>query len=240
MLNVDHISFSYGRKKVLKDISFDAAPGDITAVVGANGAGKTTLLRILSFVLMQDSGNVTLDGVDPLLRPVKYRKWLGYLSEKCPLYEEMSVEEYLLYRLKLRGERTMRQRRRLNGALDLFDLNDVAGSVIRSLSQGYKKRIGLADAMMRHPKLLLLDDPLAGLDVNRRRKIGSALTDFSAHASIILAGHEITEMLEWCTRFIVLKDGQLKAVFRTAEHERAELEQLLHAGIDQYDEGGAQ
>ena len=239
MLNVDHISFSYGRKKVLKDITFDSAPGDITAVVGANGAGKTTLLRILSFVLMQDSGNVTLDGVDPLLRPVKYRKWIGYLPEKCPLYEEMTVEGYLLYRLKLRGERSMRQRRRLNGALDLFDLDDVAGTVISALSHGYKKRIGLADALMQHPRLLLLDDPLSGLDVNRRRRIGSALTDFSAHASVILTGHEISEMQEWCTRFIVLQEGTLKAVFRAAEYERAELEQLLRAGIGSDDEGVA-
>lgn len=224
---------------MLKDITFDAAPGDITAVVGANGAGKTTLLRILSFVLMQDSGNVSLDGVDPLQRPIKYRKWIGYLPEKCPLYEEMSVEEYLVYRLRLRGERSMRQRRRLNGAMDLLDLNDVSDCSIKSLSQGYKKRIGLADALMQHPRLLLLDDPLAGLDVNRRRKIGSALTGFSAHASIILAGHEISEMLEWCTRFVVLQEGKLKAVFRSAEHERAELEQLLHAGIGSDDEGGA-
>ena len=240
MLNVDHISFSYGRKKVLKDITFDAAPGDITAVIGANGAGKTTLLRILSFVLMQDAGNVTLDGVDPLLRPVKYRKWIGYLPEKCPLYEEMRVEEYLLYRLKLRGERSMRQRRRLNGALELCDLTDVADSVIGSLSQGFKKRIGLADALMLHPRLLLLDDPLAGLDVNRRRKIGSALTGFSAHASVILAGHEINEMLEWYTRFVVLQEGALKAVFRTAEHERAALEKLLREAVGSDDEGGAQ
>jgi len=237
MLNVDHISFSYGRKKVLKDITFDAAPGDITAVVGANGAGKTTLLRILAFVLMQNSGNVSLDGVDPLVKPVRYRKWIGYLSERCPLYEEMNVEEYLLYRLKLRGERNLRQRRRLNGALDLCDLNDVAGKTIRSLSQGYKKRIGLADALMQHPRLLLLDDPLTSLDVQRRKRIGSVLTSFSAHASIILAGHEISEMLEWCTRFLVLKEGGVKAIFRTADYGRQELESILRASIGVDEEG---
>ncbi len=240
MLNVDHISFSYGRKKVLKDITFDAAPGDITGIVGANGAGKTTLLRLLAFVLMQDSGNITLNGVDPLSRPVRYRKWIGYLPEKCPLYEEMSVEEYLLYRLRLRGESSMRQRKRLNRTLGLFDLNNVSRSVISSLSQGYKKRIGLADALMQHPKLIVLDDPLAGLDVNRRKLIGSYLTDFSAHAAIIMAGHEISEMLECCTRFVVLQEGVLKAVFRTVEHERVELEQLLCATIDPNNEEGVQ
>ena len=138
MLNVDHICFSYGRTQVLDDVTFDVAPGEITGLVGANGAGKTTLLRVISFVLMQDSGNVSLDGVDPLARPVKYRKRIGYLPESCPLYEEMAVEQYLLYRLKLRGERSSRLRRRLNGALATCGLESVTGSEIRSLSKYLK------------------------------------------------------------------------------------------------------
>jgi ABC-2 type transport system ATP-binding protein len=152
----------------------------------------------------------------------------------------MTVEEYLLYRLKLRGESSMRQRRRLKGALEICDLEEVANSIIRSLSQGYKKRIGLADALMQHPRLLLLDDPLAGLDINRRKKIGTALTGFSAHAAVLLAGHEIREMLDWCTRFIVLKEGVVDAIYRSAEHKRSELERLLRQGIGGADEGGAQ
>ncbi|MFO7937187.1 MAG: ABC transporter ATP-binding protein [Kiritimatiellia bacterium] len=224
---------------MLKDISFDAAPGDITAIVGANGAGKTTLMRILSFVLMQDSGNISLDGVDPLSRPVRYRKRIGYLPEKCPVYEEMRVDEYLLYRLRLRGERNLRQRRRLNGALELCELKDAAGSLIKTLSQGYRKRVGLADALMQHPRLLLLDEPLAGLDQMQRKRIGSVLTSFSAHASIILAGHEINEMLEWCTRFIVLKHGELKTILRAAEYERAELKERLDVNIASDDGGDA-
>lgn len=134
----------------------------------------------------------------------------------------------------------MRQRRRLKGALEICDLEEVANSIIRSLSQGYKKRIGLADALMQHPRLLLLDDPLAGLDINRRKKIGTALTGFSAHAAVLLAGHEIREMLDWCTRFIVLKEGVVDAIYRSAEHKRSELERLLRQGIGGADEGGAQ
>ena len=240
MLKIDHISFSYGKKQVLKDITFDVAPGEIVALVGANGAGKTTLLRILSFVLMQDEGNVLLDGVDPLLRPVKYRKWIGYLSERAPLYQEMTVEQYLRYRLRLRGERVLRERRRLKGALELFDLEDVRRCEIGSLSHGYKKRIGLADALMLHSRVLLLDDPLAGLDVGRRRKIGSVLTALSAHSAILLAGHEIGEMLEWCTRFVVLKDGEVQTLYRAGEFEREELEHILTDAVSAGDKGGEQ
>jgi ABC-2 type transport system ATP-binding protein len=189
MLNIDHISFSYGNKQVLKDITFDVAPGEIVAIVGANGAGKTTLLRILSFVLMQDAGNVVLDGVDPL-------------------------------------------------PLELCDLEDVKKSEINLLSQGFKKRIGLADAVMLHPRLILLDDPLASLDIGHRKQIGTALTSLSAHSAVILAGHEISEMLDWCTRFIVLKDGEIEAFYRTGEFDRAELKHILTSAVSARDEEG--
>lgn len=237
MLNVDHISFSYGKKQVLKDISFDVAPGEIVALVGANGAGKTTLLRILAFVLMQDAGNVALDGIDPLVRPMQYRRWIGYLSERCPLYEEMTVLQFLTYRLRLRGERVLRERRRLKGALEICGLEGVSQKEIRSLSNGYKKRVGLADALMMHPRVLLLDDPLADLDVDRRIKMGATLTALSAHSAVILAGHEISDLLEWCTRFIVLKEGRVDALYRVGEYERAELERILINALCEGEEG---
>ncbi|MFA7174345.1 MAG: ATP-binding cassette domain-containing protein [Kiritimatiellia bacterium] len=238
MLNIEHISFSYGKKQVLQDISFDVAPGEIVAVVGANGAGKTTLLRILAFILMQDAGNVVLDGVDPLLRPMQYRRWIGYLSERCPLYEEMTVLQFLTYRLRLRGERILRERRRLKGALESCGLEEVSKKEIRSLSSGYKKRVGLADALMMHPRVLLLDDPLTDLDVARRIKIGATLTALSAHSAVILAGHEISDLLEWCTRFVVLKEGRVDALYRVCEYERTELERILIKALCEDDEGG--
>lgn len=163
MLEVDHISFSYGRHTVLDDVAFDVAPGEIVALAGPNGAGKTTLLRLLSCLLMQDSGTVRLDNINPLERPIKYRRAIGYLSEHCPLYSEMTVEEYLIYRVRLKGERSMRVRRRVSEALEDCGLEEQRKTRIRLLSQGFRKRVGLADALVQHPKLLLLDDPLAGL-----------------------------------------------------------------------------
>ncbi len=231
MLEVDHITFSYGRHTVLNDVTFDVAPGEIVALTGANGAGKTTLLRVLACLLMQDSGSVRLDSVNPLLRPIKYRRGIGYLSEHCPLYSDMTVEAYLTYRVRLKGERSMRVRKRVSEALEMCGLDEVYKTRIRLLSHGYRKRVGLADALVQHPKLLLLDDPLAGLDVRQRKKTAAVLTAASSRAAIIVSGHEIHEMLEWCTRFVVLGKGRVTATYRTSDYSREELSRLLEQQV---------
>jgi ABC-2 type transport system ATP-binding protein len=227
MLEVDHISFSYGRHKVLDDVTFDVAPGEIVAVTGANGAGKTTLMKVLACLLMQDAGAVRLDTVNPLLRPVKYRRGIGYLSEHCPLYSEMTVEEFLTYRVRLKGERALRVRRRVNEALEMCGLEAEGKTRVRLLSRGYRKRVGLADALISHPKLLLLDDLLEGLDVAQRKKNAAVLSAASSRAAVVVTGHEIGEMLDWCTRFIVLNKGRVAAMYRTSDYARAELTRVL-------------
>ncbi len=227
MLEVDHITFSYGRCLVLDDITFDVAPGEIVALTGPNGAGKTTLLKVLSCLLMQDVGTVRLDTINPLLRPIKYRRNIGYLSEHCPLYSEMTVEAYLTYRVRLKGERSMRVRRRVIEALELCGLEDVSQTRVRVLSHGYRKRVGLADALIMHPKLLLLDDLLSGLDVGQRKKTAAMMSAASSRAAVVVSGHEIHEMLDWCTRFMVLNKGRVVAMYRTSDYNRAELAKML-------------
>jgi len=231
MLEIDQLSFSYGTRKVLDGVSFDVAPGEIVALTGPNGAGKTTLLKVLACLLMQDSGRVRLDQIDPLVRPIKYRRGIGYLSEECPLYVEMRVEEYLIYRLRLKGERHLRVRRRVAEAMELCGLEAVAQTHLGRLSQGYRKRVGLADALILHPKLLLLDDLLAGLDVGQRKKTAAVLSSASSRAAVVVAGHEIWEMLTWCTRFVVLKAGRVAAMYRTSDYAKAELARMLEAQV---------
>ncbi len=231
MLEVDHISFSYGYHKVLDGVTFDVAPGEIVALMGPNGAGKTTLMKILACLLMQDVGSVRLDMIDPLVRPVKYRRNLGYLSEHCPLYSEMTVESYLTYRVRLKGERAMRVRRRVSEAMEMCDLGAVSKTRLRLLSNGYRKRVGLADALIAHPKLLLLDDLLAGLDVGQRKKAAAVMSAASSRASVVVSGHEIHEMIDWCTRFLVLKRGHVVAMYRTCDYTRDELKRMLELQI---------
>ena len=223
MLKVDHISFSYGSRKVLNDVTFDVAPGEIVAVTGANGAGKTTLMKLLACRLMQDVGHVNLHGIDPMKRPVKYRRAIGYLAENCPLYDEMTVEEYLTYRVRLKGERTLRVRRRVSEALATCGLTEMIRTRIQRMSHGFRKRVGLADALSTHPKLLLLDDLLAGLDRPQRAKCAETLTAASSWAAVVVTGHELDEMADWCTRFIVLHKGHVAATLRTSAYDRHDL-----------------
>ena len=223
MLEVRNITFSYGLKETLSDVTFDVSAGEILAVIGANGAGKTTLLRLLACLLMQNSGNIRFNDDDTLARPVRYRRRVGYLSEKCPLYNDMTVEGYLAYRLRLRGERSSRLQRRVDEVLGLCDLIDVRGTVTRALSHGYRKRVGLADALALRPGLLLLDDPLAGLDLPQRRQVATTLTAMSARSAVVLAGHEVAQMLEWCTHVLVLRKGRVAGQYRVGNHVREEL-----------------
>lgn len=231
MLEVEHITFSYGKRRVVDDVSFDIAPGEIVALTGPNGAGKTTLIKMLACLLMQDAGSVRLDDVDPLARPVKYRRWIGYLSERCPLYDEMTVDEYVAYRVRLKGERNLRVRRRVSEALDMCGLGEVASVRIRLLSQGYRKRVGLAEAVALHPRLLLLDDLLAGMDAGQRKKTGALLSGASSRSAILVAGHELHELLPWCTRFLVMSQGRLVASLRSGEYSRDELLRLLESHV---------
>ena len=231
MLEVRDITFSYGLKKALDDVSFEVATGEILAVIGANGAGKTTLLRVLACLLVQDKGNVRLAGVDTLERPVRYRKKIGYLSEKCPLYDEMTVEAFLAYRLRLRGEKSQRVRRRVEEVVGQCGLEGERKTVMRVLSYGYRKRVGLANALVTHPDLLLLDDPLAGLDMPQRKQMAQTLTSLSSRMAVVLAGHEVAQMLEWCTRVLVLCRGRVAGAYRVGGHARDELLRMIEQGV---------
>ena len=240
MLEVAQIHFSYGRHKALAGVSFDVAPGEIVGLVGANGAGKSTLLKVLAALLTQDAGCVRLHELDSLRRPIRYRRSVGYLSERSPLYEEMTVEEYLGYRARLKGERALRIRRRINEALEHCGLEQLRRARIQPLSHGFRKRVSLAEALLTSPRLLLLDDLLAGLDRAQRRRCAETLVGLSARASVIVTGHEIAELCAWCTRFIVLREGRMTANLRTGSFSQDELAVLIdHASGAHSDEGAA-
>lgn len=240
MLEVKNITFSYGSHETIGNITFDAAPGEIVAVVGANGAGKTTLLRVLACLLMQDSGNALIDDIDSLMRPIAYRTKIGYLSERCPLYDEMSVEEYLTYRLKLKGERQLRVRRRIDEVISQCRLEEHRKTTVRLLSWGFRKRVGLAEALIPRSRVLLLDDPLAGLDFPQRKQVAEVLTSLSGRSAIVLAGHEVRFLLEWCTRFLVLYRGRMVGLHQVRDYEKEVLLRKIEQQITYGKEDGGQ
>lgn len=217
MLEVRHLAFSYRRRPVLADVSFVVSPGETVSVVGANGAGKTTLLRVLATLAVPDSGKVLTDGQDAFARPLHYRRQLGYLPERPALYEDMSVREYLVYRAELKGEPSRRIRRRVGEAAEICRIGeDMMRRPIRALSAGQKKCVALADAMLLRPRVLLLDDFLAGLDRGMRESAGEMLSAAAAFSAVIVTGHELADLARWSTRFLVLRDGVIGATLPSA------------------------
>ena len=211
MLDVRNIAFTYRRQPVLRDISFVVSPGEAVGVVGANGAGKTTLLKILATLSVPDSGLVLSDGRNVFSRPLEYRRQLGYLSENVALYDDMTVKEYLVYRAKLKGEPLKRIRRRVGEAAEMCRISDIMRRPIRWLSAGVKKRVALADALLLRPRVLLLDDFLAGLDPEMRDAAGEVLANAASFSSVIVTGHEVEDLARWTTRFLVLRNGTVSA-----------------------------
>ena len=232
MIEVRNLAFSYGRQKILRDVSFVVSPGEVVSIVGANGAGKTTLLRILATLQFPDSGTVLMDGQDALARPLRYRRQLGYLPERVALYDDMLVRDYLRYRAVLKGEPAKRVRRRVGEAVEICQIGDVLRTPISSLSAGLRKRVAIADAMILRPRILLLDDFLAGLDGSMRETAGMILSNAVAFSSVIVTGHELDDFARWTTRFLVLRNGVISASVDAAGLDIPVLRDRLSAAME--------
>lgn len=222
MLEARHISFSWGRRPVLDGVSFTASPGETVVLAGANGAGKTTLLRILAGVCLPSSGTVVGDTVDLLRSPLRYRRLLGYLPESAPVEPGMTVKEYLKYRANLKGEMPKKIRHRVQEAMALCGLPGYADARVDVLSQGLRKRVALADAILLRPRFLFLDDLFAGLDAETRRSVGRILKAVSTFATTVVSGHELDELQGLASRFLVLKGGHVFGA-KTADEVRTGL-----------------
>ena len=232
MIEVRNLAFAYARENVLRDVSFVVSPGETVAIVGDNGAGKTTLLKVLATVYDPDSGTVMMDGQDALKRPLRYRRQLGYLPEQVALYEDLTVKEYLRYRAQLKGEPPKRVRRRVTESAEMCRITDCLRTPIRRLSAGLKKRVALADALLLRPRVLILDDFLAGLDRGMRAAAGEILSSAAAFSSVIVTGHELEDFAKWTTRFLVLSGGVISASIDAAGIDPAVLRTRLNAAME--------
>ena len=231
MFEVRNLAFAYARP-VLRDVSFVVSPGETVSILGANGAGKTTLMRILATLATPASGMVLSDGHNAFSAPLKYRRQLGYLPERVALCDDMTVKEYLSYRANLKGEPPKRIRRRIGEASEICRIAEtLLRSPIRTLSNGQKKRVALADALLLRPRVLLLDDFLAGLDAAMREAAGEILSGAAAFSSVIVTGHEIDDLMKWSTRFLVLRDGVISASVSAQGTDPAGLRARIDAAL---------
>ena len=209
MLEVQHISFSWGQTPLLDDVTFSVAPGEVAVLAGANGAGKTTLMKILAGVMLPAAGRVFAEGFDAQAHPMRYRRIMGYMPETVAADSDLTVKGYLAYRARLKGEMSKKIRHRVQEAISLCGLAAVTDARIGRLSQGLRKRVGLADALLLRPRFLLLDDLLAGLDAATRTSLGRILAAVATFAAVVVSGHELDELEAHATKFLVLKDGRV-------------------------------
>jgi ABC-2 type transport system ATP-binding protein len=209
MLQVSRLTKYFGAILAVDNVSFSVDKGEVVGFLGPNGAGKTTTMRILTTYLPATSGTAKVNGFDIRTESIEVRQSLGYLPENVPLYPEMRVEEYLQFRAKLKGvDRTVR-RKRIEYCLERCRLLGVRRRLIGTLSRGYRQRVGLAEAMVHDPPLLILDEPTAGLDPNQQQDTLAMIRELGEKHTILLSTHILPEVEEVCQRVIVINQGRV-------------------------------
>jgi ABC-2 type transport system ATP-binding protein len=197
----------YGTRRALGPLSFTIRHGEVVGLLGLNGAGKTTALRILACDLVPSSGSVLVDGIDVVDDPQRVRARLGYLPDRPPLYAEMAVDEYLAFAARLRGTPADGVERAVKSALESTQLTQVARDAIGSLSHGFRQRVGIAQAIVHSPRLVLLDEPISGLDPVQIVEIRELLLALKEKHTILLSSHILSEISQTCDRLLVLRAG---------------------------------
>ncbi|PIQ83280.1 MAG: ABC transporter [Candidatus Omnitrophica bacterium CG11_big_fil_rev_8_21_14_0_20_63_9] len=216
-IEVSHLTKRYDTVTALADVSLSVQPGEIMGFLGPNGAGKTTTLRILTGMLAPTEGSVRIDGLDVTERPLDVRRRIGYLPEHVALYPELRVREYLDYRVAIKDVPRPEQRARVDEALQQCALADVSRKLIGRLSKGYRQRVALADCLLAHPKILILDEPTVGLDPHQIRQTRELITQLGRTTTILLSTHILPEVEMICHRVTIINKGRIVAVDTPAQ-----------------------
>ncbi len=211
MIRVENLTKRYGSAVAVDGISFEVGKGEIVGFLGPNGAGKSTTMRMLSCFLPPTSGKAEIAGYDVFKDSLRARERIGYMPENVPLYLDMRVTEYLRYRARLKGVLGRRMRERIGDVTELCGLEDVRTKLLGSLSKGYRQRVGLADAMVNEPDLLILDEPTIGLDPNQIRSVRELIKNLGRHHTILISTHILSEVEMTCSRVMILNAGKIVA-----------------------------
>jgi ABC-2 type transport system ATP-binding protein len=211
VIEINDLYKYYGERKAVGPLSFSIEAGEIVGLLGLNGAGKTTTLRVLSCDLLPSSGTVRVDGLDVVDHPHEVRSRIGYLPDVPPLYGEMTVREYLIFAARLRGMSNDEAQKRVPEVEDATRLTEVRDDVIASLSHGFRQRVGIAQAIVHRPRLLVLDEPISGLDPVQIVEMRELLRSLAGEHTILLSSHILSEISETCDRILVIRDGEIGA-----------------------------
>ena len=216
MIEIKDVRKSYGNKHAVNGISFEVKEGEILGFLGPNGAGKSTTLNIITGYLSADSGVVKIDGTDILVDPIKAKKDIGFLPEIPPLYLEMTVLEYLNFVYELKGCKLPRKQH-LKEICEVVKIWDVGNRLIKNLSKGYRQRVGIAQALIGNPKVLIFDEPTIGLDPRQIIEIRNLIKMLGREHTIILSTHILPEVQAVCDRIVVINKGEIVANERTED-----------------------
>jgi ABC-2 type transport system ATP-binding protein len=211
MIEVAHLTKRYAGHPAVSDISFTVRRGEIVGLLGPNGAGKSTTMRILACYLPASSGTVRVGGLDVFAQSVEVRRRIGYMPENNPLHPDMRVREYLKFRARLKGLGRKQSRQRVDVVMEQCGLGDVSRRIIGQLSKGYRQRVGLADALVHEPELIILDEPTIGLDPNQIRSVRQLIKSLAEAHTVLISTHILPEAEMTCHRVVIMYEGKILA-----------------------------
>ncbi|GMU60428.1 MAG: hypothetical protein AMXMBFR34_21910 [Myxococcaceae bacterium] len=211
MIHVEGLTKYYGERAAIRDLTFNIEKGEVIGFLGLNGAGKSTTLKVLGCVLLPTSGKVVIDGFDVSKDPHEIRKRIGFLPDTPPLSEEMTVEGYLGFVAELRGVAKADVPARVADAMKKTALSERSGDVIATLSHGFRQRVGLAQALVHNPRLLILDEPTGGLDPVQIVEMRELIRKLKGEHTVLVSSHILTEISQICDRFLVIQQGEIIA-----------------------------
>jgi len=212
MIEVENVTKVYGDFKAVDSISFGVEKGEILGFLGPNGAGKSTTMRIITCYMPPTEGRASVEGIDCVENSIEVRRRIGYLPESAPLYKEMKVAEFLDFTASVKSLRGDEKRRAVASAMEMTEIADVQGKIIDKLSKGYRQRVGLAQALIGEPEVLILDEPTAGLDPKQIVDIRKVIKELSKERTIILSSHILPEVSILCDRVVIIDKGKIVAV----------------------------
>jgi len=212
LISVENLTKRYATKTVIEGMSFQVQQGEILGFLGPNGAGKTTTMRMITGYMPATGGTIKVDGLDVADQPLEVRRRIGYLPENPPLYPEMSVLGYLQFVGKLKGVSSAGLSDEVNRVMDKVNITDVQTRIISKLSKGYKQRVGIAQAMLNDPPVLILDEPTIGLDPKQIQEVRELVKGLAGSHTVVLSTHILPEVEQTCHRVIIIDHGKIVAV----------------------------
>lgn len=212
MIEVEQLTKRYGSVKAIDSVSFRVEKGEILGFLGPNGAGKTTTMRILTCFLPATEGTARVAGFDVFNQPMEVKRRIGYLPENPPLYNEMTVDSYLDFVARIKGVDSGDRKKRIGEVKEKVSIEEYSGTLIKNLSKGYKQRVGLAQALVHDPEVLILDEPTVGLDPNQIIEVRELIKSLSGNHTIILSTHILPEVSMTCQRVVIIANGKIAAV----------------------------